>query len=379
MRSYGWRTWGDPWRETLIAVAIGFVYSVIEQGGRNRFPDAHTLIRNALILVPVTMITARLLETMLSWAIEQSRYPTTFRVVIYAVGGWLGYTVGLLIVAAVMGIDRADLDIHGYHFAYAAAVTGSLSVLIGFVIHHNRKRNDRLRAREFAEKELEIARAMQRRLLPPEQIEHEGFRVTSRTEAAHVVGGDFYDVLPLNDGAFAVVVADVSGKGMAASLVMASCKAMIPFLASSGSAAEVMTALNERLCAQLERREFVAMLFARFDPARGTLEVVNAGMPDPLVLRSGGTMEVLTFTGDRLPLGARNASRYESTRASVGRGERLVAFSDGLPEAMNNGSPIGYEKIESMLQQMTSIDALLAQVKQAKVEDDLTVVVLERT
>jgi len=379
MRSYGWRTWSDAWRETLIAVAIGFVYSVIEQAGRNRFPDAHTLVRNALILVPVTMLTARLLETMLSWAIEQSRYPTIFRVVIYAVGGWIGYSMGLLIVAAVMGINRDDLDIRGYHFGYAAAITGSMSILIGFVIHHNRKRNDRLKAREFAEKELEIARAMQRRLLPPEQIEHDGFRVTSRTEAAHVVGGDFYDVLPLNDGAFAVVVADVSGKGIAASLVMASCKAMIPFLASSGSAAEVMTALNTRLCAQLERREFVAMLFARFDPMRGTLDVVNAGMPDPVILSGGGTMHSLTFTGDRLPLGARNASRYESTNASIARGERFIAFSDGLPEAMNDGSPIGYDRIEAMLQQMTSIDTLLAEVKRAKVEDDLTVVVLERT
>lgn len=378
MRTYGWRTWGDAARETLIAVAIGFTYSVIEQGGRNQFPDAHTLIRNCLILVPVTMLTARLLETMLSWAIEQSRYPTAFRVLIYAVGGWLGYTVGLIIVAAILGIDKQDLDIHGYHFMYAFAVTGSLSVLIGFVIHHNRKRNDRLKAREFAAKELEIARAMQRRLLPPEQIEHDGFRVTSRTEAAHIVGGDFYDVVPLNDGAFAIVVADVSGKGIAASLVMASCKAMIPFLASSGSAAEVMSALNARLCEQLEKREFLAMMFARFDPTSGALDVVNAGMPDPLMLRAS-SMEALTFTGDRLPLGARAKSEYRSTRATLARGERFVAFSDGLPEATNDGSPIGYERVESMMREMKSIDALLDEVKRAKVEDDMTVVIVERT
>ena len=248
MRSYGWRTWGDPARELLIASAIGFVYSIIEQAGMNRFPDAHTLVRNSIILVPIAMLTARLLETMLSWAIEQSRYPTVFRVIIYSVGGLLGYTIALLVVAAVMGIDRADLDIHGYHFAYALIVTASLSTLIGFVIHHNRKRNDRLRAREFAAKELEIARAMQRRLLPPEHIEHDGFRVDARTEAAHIVGGDFYDVVPLNDGAFAIVVADVSGKGIAASLVMATCKAMIPFLVSSGGAVEVMRDLNTQLC-----------------------------------------------------------------------------------------------------------------------------------
>src|ERR1043165_893488 len=280
MRSYGWRTWGDAAREALIAVMFGLVYTLIDQAGLHRFPHTHTLVRNAVILFPITMLTARLLETMLSWAIEQSRYPTVFRVIIYSVGGWIGYSIGLLIVAALMGLDSKDLNVHDYHFMYALAITGSMSTLVGFVIHHNRKRNDRLRAREFAAKELEIARAMQRRLLPPEQIEHDGFRVTSRTEAAHIVGGDFYDVVPLNDGAFAIVVADVSGKGIAASLVMASCKAMIPFLASSGSAAEVMSALNARLCEQLEKREFLAMMFARFDPASGALDVVNAGMPD---------------------------------------------------------------------------------------------------
>src|SRR4051794_24701019 len=113
MRTYGWRTWSDAAREALIAAAIGFVYSVIEQAGMNRFPDVHTLVRNCIILVPITMLTARLLETMLSWAIEQSRYPTTFRVIVYSVGGLLGYTVALLVVAALIGIDRADLDIHG--------------------------------------------------------------------------------------------------------------------------------------------------------------------------------------------------------------------------------------------------------------------------
>ena len=378
MRSYGWRTWGDPARELLIASAIGFVYSIIEQAGMNRFPDAHTLVRNSIILVPIAMLTARLLETMLSWAIEQSRYPTVFRVIIYSVGGLLGYTIALLVVAAVMGIDRADLDIHGYHFAYALIVTASLSTLIGFVIHHNRKRNDRLRAREFAAKELEIARAMQRRLLPPEHIEHDGFRVDARTEAAHIVGGDFYDVVPLNDGAFAIVVADVSGKVIAASLVMATCKAMIPFLASSGGAVEVMRNLNTQLCDRLEKREFVAMMFARFDPERGALDVVNAGMPDPMIVRKSGAMELLAFEGDRLPLGARRASEYRATTTTIERGDKLIAVSDGLPEAMLNGAPIGYERTEELVKRMTSIDALFESVKPARIDDDLTVVVLER-
>src|SRR6185369_6530877 len=126
---------------------------------------------------------------------------------------------------------------------------------IGFIIHHNQRRNDRLKAIEFAEKELVIAREMQQRLLPPPLIEHDGFRITARTQPAHIVGGDFYDVIRLGDGALGVVIADVSGKGLGASLLMASCKAMIPLLAANGSVAEVMQALNAKLCEQLAKRE----------------------------------------------------------------------------------------------------------------------------
>ena len=87
--------------------------------------------------------------------------------------------------------------------------------------------------------------------------------------AAHIVGGDFFDVIRLDDGTVAVLAADVAGKGIAASLLMASCKASVPFLASTGDAAHVMTTLNRTLCDQLRRREFVAMVYARFNPSDG--------------------------------------------------------------------------------------------------------------
>ena len=74
---------------------------------------------------------------------------------------------------------------------------------------------------------------MQQRLLPPPEIDANGFHVSARTEAAHIIGGDFYDVMRLYDGSLAVIVADVSGKGMAASLIMASCKAAVSLLATS--------------------------------------------------------------------------------------------------------------------------------------------------
>jgi len=250
-RSYGWRSWQDAVRESIIAVLLGVTVSLIDTGAGNGLQLLRGGAAGLLIL-----LLARGMETALSWAIEQSRLPLLFRVMVYL----LGAIAAAFLIAGHKKYDPFDAAIG----AVLAATT------VGFILHHNRKRNDRLRAsierlkeHEFAEKELEIAREMQQRLLPPPLVERDGFRVTARTHAAHIVGGDFYDVLRLSDDQTAIIAADVSGKGIAASLIMASCKAMIPFLAANGSAAEVMRELNARLCEQLQRREFVAMEIGR--------------------------------------------------------------------------------------------------------------------
>ena len=160
---------------------------------------------------------------------------------------------------------------------------------------------------------------------------------------------------------------------------MASCKAMIPFLAANGSAAEVMRELNARLCEQLQRREFVAMVLVRFDSTSGSMEIVNAGMPDPLLVGHGARPVVCT--GERLPLGAMRATRYESTRVALSNGERLLLFSDGLPEATVDGAPIGYERVEEIAARAENVDALIESVRaipSLQIEDDVTVVELQR-
>lgn len=364
-RTYGWRSWQDAAREAVIALGVGVLASLVHEGG----PSPATAGRAALVSVAV-VLTARGLETALSWAIEQSRIPLFFRLVLYVLGGGIA-----CFLAAGMDFDLLD----------SAAVALLAALLIGFVLHHNRKRYDRLRAsierlkeHEFAEKELEIARAMQTRLLAPPLVERNGLRVTARTHAAHIVGGDFYDVVRLGEHESAVIAADVSGKGIAASLIMASCKAMIPFLAASGGAADVMLALNAQLCDQLQRREFVAMVFVRIDHRTGRAEIVNAGMPEPLRIRDGRAQPI-AFTGDRLPLGAMRGARYEPAVLDLAQGERLLLFSDGLPEAQVNGAPLGYERVEELAAAAPNLDALLERLRDVQIDDDLTVVNIERT
>ena len=385
-RTYGWRTWREPAMEILLAIGIGWLITFIEGGGGKRMPPMHTFVRNAIIASAI-LILSRGLETMLSWAIEQSRIPTVMRTLIYALGAWIGFFAGLLVVASLYGAEDDDFRFHSFHFIYSITAAVLISCIVGFILHHNRKRNDRLRQQierlkehEFAEKELEIARSMQQRLLPPPEIDAEGYHVSARTQAAHIIGGDFYDVLRLDDGSIAVIAADVSGKGIAASLIMATCKAIIPFYASGGLPAEVMNRLNAKLCDELQRREFVALTYAQFDPSSGRVQIVNAGMPDPLLVRDGHC-RVISCAGDRSPLGARRAARYESTSIDFTGGERLVMFSDGLPEASTNGDPIGYDRIESLAVQSTSVDDLLARLRAIPsviVDDDATVVMVSR-
>src|SRR4051812_34675235 len=281
MRTYGWRTRSDALREiALIGIGAGIAISMIESGGTKEFPTAHTFIRNAIIGTIIVSIT-RGGETLFSRRIERSARPVVLRVIIYMLTGWLGYFTSLGVLAlSPLGVGSDEFHLT-YHFIYSIVACAVIALGVGFIIHHNQQRNDRLKAIEFAEKELVIAREMQQRLLPPPVIEQDDFRITARTQAAHIVGGDFYDVIRLADGSLGVVIADVSGKGIGASLLMASCKAMIPLLSANGGVGDVIRALNERLCEQLGKREFVAMIFVRFDPASGELEIVNAGTPDP--------------------------------------------------------------------------------------------------
>lgn len=380
IRRFGWRTRGDVIRDVIIGIMIATAILYIENSAKDQVPNARAIARN-VILGAFAVFGSRGTETALSGVIERSHWPTTLRIIIYCLGAWIGYFAGLLVVSALIGVERRDFQVTNFHFLYALVATAVMGATIGVIVHTNQQRNERLKEIEFAQKELEIAREMQERLLPPATIETESYRIDARTQAARVVGGDFYDVIKLSDGAIALLAADVAGKGMAASLLMASCKAAVPFLASSGSSADVMTALNVRFCEQLRRREFVAMIFARFDPSTGALDIVNAGMPDPFVIATGGHLHTVSFRGDRLPLGAMRVAKYEGTRLTLSPGEALLMFSDGLPEATVNGVPIGYERAEEVVRGAGTVDEIVRRVTadpSMTVEDDLTLVMLAR-
>jgi serine phosphatase RsbU (regulator of sigma subunit) len=249
-----------------------------------------------------------------------------------------------------------------------------------------------LRQQELSLKELELARKIQLRLMPPSRVQGDGFRVISRCLPARFVAGDFYDVMPHADGSVGVVVADVAGKGIGASLIMASVKAMLPFVAAERSVDETLREVNRRLHRSLGRREFVALAYARFSPAERRVTLANAGVPDPLLLGAGGAVEALEVSGPRLPLGVWPDVAYEAVVRELSPGEVLLMYSDGLPEARRLlGEQLGYEGFVDLLCRARAevgsakpaedwLDEMLELLQQATVpvlEDDWTAVVIE--
>jgi len=203
---------------------------------------------------------------------------------------------------------------------------------------------------ELGKRELEMARDVQRRLLPPSELDGRGWRVAARCQPARVVAGDFFDVLHHADDRVDVVVSDVAGKGFAASLIMASVKAMLPFVATGDSVAGALSDLNRRLAGELGRGEFVALSIARYRPAQQTVELANAGAPDPYILRADQPPMPLSVPGPRLPLGIRSEVAYASSKVELSSGARLLMLTDGLPEARTaDGEPLGYHRLEEML------------------------------
>jgi serine phosphatase RsbU (regulator of sigma subunit) len=237
---------------------------------------------------------------------------------------------------------------------------------------------------QLAAQELELAREIQRRLLPPAEIKGARFHIAARNLPAQFVAGDFYDAFELPDGSLALVVADVAGKGMGASLIMASVKAMLPLIAADNSVTETLRILNAKLVDELAPREFVALTLARFQPAEGRLEIANAGLPDPYHL--GSVVQAVEVPGTRLPLGVRRGISYDSVVLDLAERERFLMLTDGLPEASTDaGEPLGYEALELLLDHREAspvawLDRLLDRLAAVTAEgqqDDITALVLE--
>ena len=234
--------------------------------------------------------------------------------------------------------------------------------------------------REQLTREAEEAHAIQQALLPRSSPFIPGFCVTGLSIPASAVGGDWYDFIPLSGGRWGLVLADVSGKGTAAALLMSATRGMLRSLAPTASGpAEVLTRLNNMLLEDFPCGRFVTMVYAELDPAKRALRLANAGHLPPLLVEPAGHRWIQNEQG--LPLGV-SASKFSEVEITLQEGSRLAFYSDGITEAAEgNGEEYGPERLLAQLQSPdASLETLLADVKQfvngSGLRDDATVILV---
>jgi serine phosphatase RsbU (regulator of sigma subunit) len=240
---------------------------------------------------------------------------------------------------------------------------------------------------EFAE-----ARSAQQALLPAEPPRIEGYSFAAACVPAREVGGDLYDFLPFPGGRWGLCVADVSGKGVPASLYMTVLKGMLLAESLQGASLEsIALAANERLHAAGRHRTFVTLILGLLDPPAARLELLRAGHNPPLLRRVSG--ECLYLQPDGLGLGLASNRLFGRTIRQqtlfLSPGDLLVLYSDGLTEAMNPHRELyGEERLQRVVERAGALDApqALAVILEdlnlfrngADAHDDLTLLIVHK-
>jgi Stage II sporulation protein E (SpoIIE) len=182
-------------------------------------------------------------------------------------------------------------------------------------------------------KQRDLIQDVQRHLLPT-MPSVPNVELAARWMPAWTVGGDYYDVIASGPNRLAICLADVSGKGMAAALIMSNVQATVRALNAGGLTPDRLIAtLNRLLYRRLRLESFVTIFLGVLDPLSGELAFCNAGHTPPLVTRSDGTLVRLESTGPVTGIFADATYRSETVR--LGAGDRLVVFSDGVTESEN--------------------------------------------
>jgi serine phosphatase RsbU (regulator of sigma subunit) len=237
--------------------------------------------------------------------------------------------------------------------------------------------------------DLEIAREIQKAMLPPGRFKAPGADVAGFSRPANTVGGDFYEILPISGGRLVIAVGDVAGKGSPASLLMALLLAMMRTLTDENlEAAELIARLNVQVCRQSPGNRFITIFYAVLDMASGELTYVNAGHTPPLLLRSGSGAERLQSGG--IALGMFEGSAFETGRVLLQLDDLLAIYSDGITEAENpKGEPFDEAGLETVLtaERRNNVAATCAAVVRAverhradtRLADDLTLLLLRRS
>lgn len=199
--------------------------------------------------------------------------------------------------------------------------------------------------RERLNREVEIAREVQERLFPQKLPPIAGLDYAGHCRPALGVGGDYYDFLALPNGRLGIAIGDVSGKGIAAALMMASLQASLRGEATRApdTLAAALSNVNHLVYEASSSNRYATFFYGQYDPATGKLDYVNAGHNPPMLFQQG---ELVRLEEGGMVIGLLPFSQYQQGSVTIRPGDWLVAFTDGISEAMNeNDDEWGEERL----------------------------------
>ncbi|MBN2411063.1 SpoIIE family protein phosphatase [candidate division KSB1 bacterium] len=218
-----------------------------------------------------------------------------------------------------------------------------------------------LTEKERLKKELEIARNVQKRLLPQADPQIHGLDISGICIPAEEVGGDYFDYFKINENQIGLVIADVAGKGTSAAFYMAEIKGMMTSLAfSEFSPKKLLTNINKRLCQTLDKKVFATMIYGLLDVKQRQFKFVRAGHNALIVKRNGTNHNVEMFIPTGIALGLTDSDTFELNLHEevviLNNSDTLILYTDGITEAMNkNFSEFSEVRLVELLEKTTDL------------------------
>jgi len=287
---------------------------------------------------------------------------------------------------SVIGLIYADNQISDRAFSQSdLRLLGLIANMAAVKVENSRLLAQQIE-KERLEEQLEVAAQIQRRLLPQASPEVQGWELRGVSQSCYEIGGDYFDYLRLPDGRLGLVIADVSGKGVGAALLMAAFQASLRALAGTCPPVELLERLNKVMFENSPAAKYVTAFYGELDPATGDFIYVNAGHNPPLVV-CDGKAKALDSTGP--VVGLIQPARFATGSERLARGTLLVLYTDGVTECENEAeTEYGQERLTRLIERTASselaavatalFDDLASYAAGAPRKDDTTTVLVRR-
>lgn len=289
-----------------------------------------------------------------------------------------GKTIGALDVESdkLSAFDHNHLEILQF-FADAAAISLEKAIL-----------HQQILEKKKLEEQIKIAKDVQSNLLPAHAPEIEGYELAGICIPTYDIGGDYYDYIKLDENNLAIIIADVSGDGIPAALIMAAFRAMLRNqLKLSQEPAEIMNLLNQQIPEVSRKRDFITAFYGKLNFKEHKFTYTNSGQNPPVLLRDNGQTELLEAGGPSLNI--LKDAEFISSTVNLAAGDQIIFYTDGVTEVFNlEAKEFGFDKLKDIILRLKdasatkTINEIISTTKNFSgsklYRDDFTLVVLKR-